>query len=146
MKVDVGDYCELERTFDGEDLKLFSEAIQDKFAAHKQSQTGGESTFYRSDIVYGIFSSATFTALFRSYFPKAIYLSQDLKFRKPILRDERVRARVEIMSWDAAKKNVTLKTTIFKLEANEGAKPGDVAVEGTAVLKIPYIMVNDCKQ
>ena len=75
MKVDVGDYCELERTFNGEDLKLFSEAIQDKFAAHKQSQSGGESTFYRSDIVYGIFTSATFTALFRSYFPKAIYLS-----------------------------------------------------------------------
>ena len=27
MKVDIGDYAELERTFNGEDLKLFSEAI-----------------------------------------------------------------------------------------------------------------------
>ena len=104
--------------------------------------TGGESTFYRSDIVYGIFTSATFTALFRSYFPKAIYLSQDLKFRKPILRDEKIKARVEIIGWDASKKNVTLKTTIIKTEAKEGSQPGDVAVEGTAILKIPYIHVN----
>ena len=104
--------------------------------------TGGESTFYRSDIVYGIFTSATFTALFRSYFPKAIYLSQDLKFRKPILRDEKIKARVEIIGWDASKKNVTLKTTIIKTEAKEGSQPGDVAVEGNAILKIPYIHVN----
>ena len=47
------------------------------------------------------------------------------------------------MGWDSAKKNVTLRTTIVKLESKEGAKPGDVAVEGTAILKIPYIHVNE---
>jgi acyl dehydratase len=123
MKVQVGDYAELERTFNGDDLKLFSEAIQDKYAAHKQDPIN-PSTFYRSDIVYGIFTSASFTALFRSYFPKAIYLSQDIKFRKPILRDEKVRAIVEIVSWDERKKDVTFKTIIEKVETKE------VAVEG----------------
>ncbi len=86
-------------------MKLFSEAIADKYAAHKQ-QAAKESTFYRSDIVYGIFTSASFTTLFRLYFPKAIYLSQDLKFRRPILRDEIVKAKVEILGWDPVKKNV----------------------------------------
>ncbi len=36
MNVDIGDYAELERTFNANDLKLFSEAIQDQYAAHKQ--------------------------------------------------------------------------------------------------------------
>lgn len=112
MKVQIGDYAELERSFTGEDLKLFSEAIQDKYAAHKQQ--GNTATFYRSDIVYGIFTSASFTTLFRQYFPKAIYMGQDLKFKKPILRDEAVKVRVEVTSWEEAKKNVTFKTTILK--------------------------------
>lgn len=98
---------------------------------------GQESTFYRSDIVYGIFTSASFTTLFRLYFPKAIYLSQEFKFRKPILRDEKVTAKVEILGWDAAKKNVQFKTSILKQES------GEVAVEGTALLKIPYIHVDN---
>ena len=57
MKVAVGDYADLERTFTADDLKLFSDAIQDKYAAHKHD-TNNPSTFYRSDIVYGIFTSA----------------------------------------------------------------------------------------
>lgn len=112
MRVNVGDYAELERTFTGEDLKLFSEAIQDKYAAHKQK--GNTATFYRADIVYGIFTSASFTTLFRLYFPKAIYMGQDLKFKKPIVRDEKVRVRVEVQGWEEAKKNVTFKTIILK--------------------------------
>jgi hypothetical protein len=48
-------------------------------------------------------------------------LSQDLKFRKPIVRDEKIKARLEIIGWDATKKNVSLKTTIIKMEAKEGA-------------------------
>ena len=71
LKVSVGDYAEAFRTYTDHDLELFSEAIQDKHAAHKTTQ----STFYRADIVYGIFSAALFTSIFRSTFPRAIYLS-----------------------------------------------------------------------
>ncbi|TNV75369.1 hypothetical protein FGO68_gene16333 [Halteria grandinella] len=138
MIVEIGDYAECERKFDQKDLELFADAIQDKYAAHKQSPTSGQSTFYRSDIVYGIFTSASFTSLFRLYFPKAIYMSQDLKFRKPILRDENVKARVEITGWDAAKKNVQFRTVILK-QGESGQE--EVAVEGNALLKIPYIEV-----
>ena len=133
MKVDVGDYALLKRSFTAHDLQLFSEAIGDKYASHKQPQ-GQESTFYRSDIVYGIFSSASFTALFRLYFPKAIYVSQELKFRKPILRDETVEVRVEVVGWDPVKKNVQFKTVIVKQDHGKEV----VAVEGKATLKIPY--------
>jgi acyl dehydratase len=73
-------------------LKLFSEAIQDKYAAHKAESASA--TFYRADIVYGIFTSAMFTSIFRTAFPKGIYMSQDLKFRKPVLRNELVKGRV----------------------------------------------------
>ncbi len=83
MTVSIGDYAEQERVFTATDLEKFSDAIQDKYAAHRSDS----STFYRPDIVYGIFTSAMFTSIFRATFPKAIYLSQDLKFRKPILRD-----------------------------------------------------------
>ena len=87
MIVRIGDYADQKRTFTSEDLMKFSEAIQDKYASHLNSDTN-TSTFYRSDIVYGIFTSAMFTSIFRRTFPRAIYLSQDLQFRKPIVRDE----------------------------------------------------------
>ena len=40
------------------------------------------------------------------------------------MRDEKVRARVEIVSWDERKKDVTFKTLIEKADTKE------VAVEG----------------
>ncbi|CDW87046.1 UNKNOWN [Stylonychia lemnae] len=138
MKVKIGDYAMQERIFDKEDLKKFSEAIQDKYAAHLNHGENSH-TFYRSDIIYGIFTSAMFTSIFRSHFPKCIYMDQNLQFKKPILQDEKVIGKVEIISWDAAKKNVTFKTTISNIDQKTGKE--QVAVDGTAILKVPYITV-----
>lgn len=71
MEVSIGDYAETERVFTERDLELFSEAIQDKYASHKTDSP----TFFRNDIVYGIFTSAMFTQIFRCIFPKAIYVN-----------------------------------------------------------------------
>ena len=137
MKVNVGDYAQFERTFNDVDLQKFSEAIQDNHAHHIYPDA--KLTFFRPDIVYGIFSSTTFTTMFRGYFPKCIYMSQEVKFRVPIVHDEVVTAKVEITGWEPVKKNVHFKTTITKVVDGKDV----IAVEGKALLRVPYITVSE---
>jgi 3-hydroxybutyryl-CoA dehydratase len=75
-----------------------------------------------------------FTSIFRRTFPGAIYLNQELKFKKPICRDENVEGKIEVEAIRTDKKIVTFRTTITK-------DNGDVAVDGKAVLIIPHLKI-----
>eukprot|EP00347_Sterkiella_histriomuscorum_P001533 403371668 len=144
LKVEVGDYAIQQRTFTDQDLKYFSEAIQDKYAAYKNPSENSH-TFYRSDIVYGIFTSAMFTSIFRLIFPKGIYMHQEVGFKRPVLRDEQVTGKVEITGWNSTKKDVYFRTTISKIDKETGKEI--ICVEGKATLRVPYIeVVNEQKK
>eukprot|EP00347_Sterkiella_histriomuscorum_P006320 403353209 len=132
LKVEVGDYAIQQRTFTDQDLKYFSEAIQDKYAAYKNPSENSH-TFYRSDIVYGIFTSAMFTSIFRLIFPKGIYMHQEVGFKRPVLRDEQVTGKVEITGWNSTKKDVYFRTTISKIDKETGKEI--ICVEGKATLE-----------
>ena len=93
MVVKIGDYAEQIRTYTGEDLRHFSEVIHDVNATHKNPEKN-EKTFFRPDIVYGILSSSMFTSLWRAVFPKCIYMGQEMKFVKPVIRDAKIRGKV----------------------------------------------------
>lgn len=50
-----------------------------------------------------------------------------------------MRGRIEIVDWNSEKKIVTFSTQIYKIDKENGEE--EMAVDGTAVLKIPYIKV-----
>ena len=84
---------------------------------------------YRADIVYGIYSTSLFTTLFRSHFPQAIYLNQQVKFKRPVTVGKDVTAEITIIEQKG--KDLTIETVV-KVDDK-------VAIEGSAVLRIPYL-------
>lgn len=61
--------------------------------------------------------------------PGAIYLSQTLKFRRPVRIGDEVAARVEVTEIDAARARVSLKTVC--------EVAGELVVDGEAVVLAP---------
>ena len=134
ITLEIGDHASSEREFTREDLKLFSTAAQDKHAAHLNPDN--IKTFYKSNIVYGIFSSSMFTMIVRDLFPGAIYLDQTLKFKAPIHVDEKVTARITVKEIREDKKIVTFVTIVTK-----NSEDNKLAIEGEGKFIIPNLKV-----
>ena len=120
LQVKVGDSAKLQRKFTLEDLQRFGECIGD---------VQSKDQLYRADIVYGIYSTSLFTTLFRAYFPQAIYLSQEVKFKRPVTVGKDVQAEIVITAQQG--KDLTFQTQV--------SVEGKIAIEGTAKLRIPYL-------
>lgn len=134
IRLDIGDYAESERIFTTKDIELFATAAQDKHAHHLHPDNA--KTFYKSNIVYGIFTSSMFTMVVRELFPGAIYLGQSLKFTAPVHVDEPVKAKLVVSDIRADKRIVTFQTVVTKLSDNN-----KVAIEGDGKFIIPNLQV-----
>lgn len=77
-----------------------------------------------------------FTTIVREYFPSAIYLKHDLKFRKPVLLNEKVKAKMVVKEIRNSKKIVTFDTFIASNDSESG-----IAISGEAMFKIPTLKV-----
>lgn len=117
----MGDQALLTRTFQLEDLQKFGECIGD---------VQSKDQLYRADIVYGVYSTALFTTLFRSHFPQAIYLNQEVKFKRPVTVGKEVTAHIKIL--EQKEKDLVFETQV--------SVEGKVAIDGTARLRIPYLI------
>lgn len=135
VTLDIGDFATLERKFTKEDVKNFAVAAQDKHAAHLSEDNA--KTFYKADVVYGIFTSSMFSMIVRDLFPGAVYLGHELKFKAPIIINEDVKATMKVKDIREEKKVVTFETIVTK--ENEGKK---VAIEGEAKFIIPQLKVS----
>lgn len=83
-------------------------------------------------IVHEILVSALISRVIGTMLPGegTIYLSQDLKFIKPVYVEDTVVAEVEILKIDNEKKRMTLKTTVTK-------EDGTCVIEGEALVIPP---------
>ncbi|CAG9238610.1 (R)-specific enoyl-CoA hydratase [Paraburkholderia tropica] len=115
------------KTLSERDVFLFASASGDRNPVHldeeyaKQTQFGGR-------IAHGMLSASVISAAIASRLPGpgSIYLSQDLKFRRPVKLGETVCATVSVKEILVARRRVVLET---HCEVN-----GFVVVEGTAVV------------
>jgi len=113
----------------------FAIAAQDKHPAHISEDNA--KTFYKSGVVYGIFSSSLFSVIVRDLFPGAIYLGQTLKFTSPIMINDTVQAKMMIQEINETKKKVTFRTTVTKT-----SEDGKVAIEGEGTFILPQLKVS----
>ena len=82
-EVEVGDYIEMVRGFDRDDVRSFGELIGDANPIH-------------DEIVQGHLCSSLFSAMLGTKFHGCIYMSQDIKYRHVLRIDELVEARVTV--------------------------------------------------
>jgi 3-hydroxybutyryl-CoA dehydratase len=107
----IGQAAELARTVTGEDLVAFAAVTGDINPVHLDEAYAAQTPF-GGRIAHGMLSAGYISAVIGTRLPGpgAIYVSQALRFRRPVKIGDTVVARAEITAIDAQRARVTLKT------------------------------------
>lgn len=126
----VGQSAELARVVAASDLEAFAAVTGDDNPVHLD-ETFAVTTSFGGRIAHGMLSAGYISAVIGTRLPGpgAIYISQTLRFRRPVRIGDTVTTRVEITGIDEARGRVTLKTVC--------TVGGKVVVEGEAEIMAP---------
>lgn len=126
----VGQTFELERSFSVQDVLAFAALSGDYSPLHVDSGYAS-GTEFGAQVVHGVLLASLFSQLVGMRVPgkHALYLGQDLTFRRPVLIDETVRAVARVIGKSDATRTLVLNTEIRSAEDK-------VIVMGTAKVKV----------
>ena len=111
-EIKIGMVAKFSQTITDADIKAFSGISGDKNPVHIDEEYARNSVFKRR-IAHGLMTASYFSALFGTKIPGegCVYVSQLLKFKRPIYIDDTVEASVEVINIDLKKRRVFFKTT-----------------------------------
>ena len=126
----VGDSAGMTLTVTDAVIQAFAEVSTDSNPVHLD-QAYAEGTMFKGRIAHGMLSGAYISAVIGMQLPGpgTIYLSQSLRFRRPVRLGDVVDVRVTVEALDPARGEVTL-STICEVA-------GKRVVEGEAVVLAP---------
>jgi 3-hydroxybutyryl-CoA dehydratase len=135
MRIDeihVGDVAELAKTVTESDIALFAGVTGDFNAVHIDAEAAKKSVFGER-IAHGMLSAGFISAVLGMRLPGSgsIYLSQTLRFTKPVRIGDTVTARVEVLEVLTAKRRVRLAKSCRN-------QNGEVGVDGEAVVMLDH--------
>lgn len=107
----VGDSAQITRRASREDVAGFVAAVGDHNPVHSDPAYAA-GTVFREPIAPGIWTAGLLSAVIGTRLPGpgAIYLSQDLKFLKPVMLGDVIRARVDVLETNPQKNRLRLRT------------------------------------
>ena len=126
----VGMSAEITRSFNANDLRVFSKLSGDINPVHLDEKYASQ-TIFGSCIVHGALASSIFSTIFANTLPGpgCIYLKSESKFLKPIYLDEEVIFKVEVTDILEEKKRLIFKTVAITRSTE--------CIVGTAEIFIP---------
>jgi 3-hydroxybutyryl-CoA dehydratase len=127
----VGKIANLSRTFRSEDVSSFAKLSGDTNPLHLDAKYAATTRFKRR-IIHGPFVASIFGTIFGTIFPGegAVYISQTLRFIRPVFIGDTVTASVELTAVQKQKSRGIFRTICTN--QNE-----DVIIEGEAQLLLP---------
>ena len=125
-----GQSAELTRVATAAVVEAFAELSGDTNPLHLD-EAYARTTSFGQRIAHGMLAAAYISAVLGTKLPGpgAIYLSQNLRFRRPIRLGDPVTARVTVKALDARRGHATLSTVC---DVN-----GKTAVDGEAIVMVP---------
>jgi len=128
--IQIGQTFEIERSFSSADVEQFAAVSGDWSPLHVNSDYA-KTTEFGGCVVHGILLASLFSQLIGMRVPGtlALYLGQDLAFRRPVMVGELVKASIKVTSKNEA-------TTTLGLATEVRGAGGLVAVSGTAKVKV----------
>lgn len=107
----IGQSAEMSRVVGAADIEAFAEVSGDNNPVHLDAAYAA-TTAFGERIAHGMLSAGYISAILGTRLPGpgAIYLSQSLRFRRPVKIGDLVLARVTVRELDGAKGRVTLDT------------------------------------
>ncbi len=129
-ELSLGQSAELTRTVGAGDLAAFADVSGDTNPVHLDEDYARTTTF-GGRIAHGMLSAAYISAVLGTKLPGpgAIYLSQSLRFRRPVRIGDEVTARVTVKALDEKRGHATLDTVCLV--------GGKAVLEGEAVVMAP---------
>ncbi len=115
-----------------DDVNTFAQICGDTNPLHTNVDIASKSMF-KGTIVHGILVSSLFSTLLGASMHGAVYVSQDLSFKKPVHVGARVTAKLEVLQKEQKRTGhlLTCRTDVL-------LEDGSTAVEGTARCMLPY--------
>jgi 3-oxoacyl-[acyl-carrier protein] reductase len=129
-EIELGQVFEIERAFSREDTLAFARVSGDFSPLHVEPDYAA-GTEFGGCVVHGILLASLFSQLIGMRVPgqAALYLGQDLTFRRHVLVGETVRATAKVTAKSEATRMLVLATEIRSLD-------GKVVVAGTAKVRV----------
>ena len=130
-EINVGDIATLKRTLTEQDIMLFAVMSGDINPAHVDPEYATSSRF-REVIGHGMWTGALISTVLGTDFPGpgTIYLSQSLRFRRPVKVGDTILIKVTAKEKDASKGKVVLDTECTNQD-------GEIVVSGAAEVIAP---------
>lgn len=127
----VGASAEMSKVVTDVDVMSYAAITGDYNPVHVDAEAAAR-TMFKGRIAHGMLSAGFISAVLAMKLPGpgAIYLSQSLRFTKPVRLGDTVTARVEVLEVIAAKKRVRLATTCRNQQ-------GETVIEGEALVMVP---------
>jgi 3-hydroxybutyryl-CoA dehydratase len=131
VEMQVGQSAEFSKTVTESDVVLYAGISGDFNPAHVNAVEAAKSRF-GGRIAHGMLSAGFISACIAMKLPGpgTIYLTQSLKFTRPVRIGDTVTARVEVLEWNETKRRARLATTCRNQD-------GDVVIEGEALVMVP---------
>jgi 3-hydroxybutyryl-CoA dehydratase len=129
LPVKVGDRAEYERTVTAEDVKTFGDVTGDTNPLHRDAAYAAKTRF-GEPIAHGMLSAGYISAaLGTKLAPEccAVYLSQTLRFMRPVKIGDTIKAIAEVKGIEPEKRTFTIETVCYN-------QAGDPVVKGEAVI------------
>ena len=127
----VGDHADFEKTVTADDILKFAEVTGDTNPLHSDPEYAKKTRFGEC-IAHGMLSAGFISAVLGTKLAPnacAIYLSQSLRFLRPVKVGDTIRATVEVKGVEPEKRTLTLETECFN-------QNNDLVTKGEAVIML----------
>lgn len=127
----IGDSAIFAKTISESDVYLFAELTGDNNPAHL-NEVYAKKSIFKERIVHGMLTASLISAVLGTVLPGSgtIYLSQEVKFLKPVKIGDTIKAEVKVIHIDNEK-------NIVKLETNCINQNEEKVLSGFALVKPP---------
>ena len=127
----AGQSAETSKTITSADIMSFAEATGDFNPVHVDDEAAKKSPFGER-IAHGMLSAGLISAVLGMKLPGpgAIYMSQSLRFVRPVKIGDTITARAEVIEVMTAKKRARLATTCRN-------QKGEMVLDGEALVLVP---------
>lgn len=129
--VRVGDHADFEKTVTADDIVKFAEVTGDTNPLHSDPDYAKKTRFGEC-IAHGMLSAGFISAVLGTKLAPhacAIYLSQSLRFMRPVKVGDTIRATVEVKGVEPEKRTLTLETECFNQNS-------ELVTKGEAVIML----------
>lgn len=135
----IGMAGELAKTYDEWDVRTFAALTGDVNPAHVD-QDFAEATVFKGRVAHGMLTASLVSAVLGTRLPGpgTIYLSQELKFLRPVRMGDTVTAHVEVVELVPTKNLARLRTTCTN-------QRGELLLDGLALVMPPKVVPRDAE-